>query len=475
MRDLLTVQNIRLGFATNSSSSHSIVLTNSLFRPSESNGDYMFGWENFVLSEADEKMRYLAVAVYAHLCTVVSPESAALVTQQLFKDVVHLEEEALKSGYIDHQSMPSWSARGRSFEQQVAALMEALRDPRVYIFGGNDNTDDIFEYGHTLPADAKRFPTDVIMNARVDKDALIFFNRNSGAKVRFVSTGKSYMKSSSPELVDIKITDYCPYECKFCYQGSTKGGKKTPSIFAHELYTALAELNVFEVALGGGEPTAAPDFVYWIEAARAKGIVPNFTTYSVEWLRDANKVAAAAQCGGIGVSVHALKDVSKVSKIRNAIRDISWHTKVSAQHVFGLLSEDATLKLIEALWSDDIPVLLLGYKTVGFGEHVKPHTMSPKFAKRLRKLRDRLTVSEERKTCTLSCDTAFVDTHRDILSKLNVSETLISSPEGKFSCYIDAVEGKIGPSSYCAADQYASMEYSYHDLSEFIRRAFKNY
>jgi len=59
--------------------------------------------------------------------------------------------------------------------------------------------------------------------------------------------------------VDIKITDYCPFGCPFCYQGSTVKGihadfeelKKAIDFF-------VDKVGVFEVILGGGEPTLYP-------------------------------------------------------------------------------------------------------------------------------------------------------------------------------------------------------------------------
>ncbi len=51
----------------------------------------------------------------------------------------------------------------------------------------------------------------------------------------------------------------------------------------------------------------------------------------------------------------------------------------------------------------------------------------------------------------LSVDTAFLDRYDHLLDKLEVPTLLRTSPEGKFSMYIDAVTETCGPpSSYCA-------------------------
>lgn len=54
---------------------------------------------------------------------------------------------------------------------------------------------------------------------RFDRNAVALFNRVDGTKIRF-AVG-SYTKAKRPELVDIKITDWCDVGCTFCYQNST--------------------------------------------------------------------------------------------------------------------------------------------------------------------------------------------------------------------------------------------------------------
>lgn len=87
-------------------------------------------------------------------------------------------------------------------------------------------------------------------------------------------------------------------------------------------------------------------------------------------------------------------------------------------------------------------VLLLGFKEVGFGRDFKRHDLGdvPMFLK--------LAVQRAGKGVKLSVDTALVDQYPDLCKALGVPEALVTSPEGKFSCYIDAVTGKMGPSSY---------------------------
>jgi len=466
---------IRLGFATNSSSSHSILLTNvPPSFPNDYTSDYEYGWEQFIFTEQDDKLRYLATMVHMHLSRILPKKQAALVVRDLFRDVIDIDHETLQEGYIDHQSVSPFpeGMNGEQLNDYVSKLIDIFSDPALTIVGGNDNGGDPLEY---TPFSGERIDLgNCVLNIRRDGAGIVFFNSSTGAKVRFHPSGV-YLKAVTPELVDIKITDYCPYGCEFCYQGSTKKGKDTNAIPRYRILVALKDLNVFEIALGGGEPTESQDFVEWINDARRYGIVPNFTTYSVKWLKDEEKVKAAKRCGGIGVSVHKLKDIEKVNRIRAVVHE-GWRggARVTAQHVFGILSVDDTLELIEALWRNNIPVLLLGYKTTGFGGGFTPYDMTD-FAAKLHTLREKMKAEpREWFACTLSADTAFVEANAGFLKEFDIPEELASSPEGKFSCYIDAVEGTIAPSSYGDQKKAHSLQ-NVGDLVNEITEAFAHY
>ena len=61
------------------------------------------------------------------------------------------------------------------------------------------------------------------ISVRRDKNAISLFDRSNGTKVRFAIG--PYTKAKRPELVDIKITDFCPAMCPACYMGSTPSGE----------------------------------------------------------------------------------------------------------------------------------------------------------------------------------------------------------------------------------------------------------
>lgn len=459
----MKITNVRLGFATNSSSSHSIVFFedgSANIPDRDSYGDFEYGWERFSLGSKEAKLRYLAVAVKDTLRdSGLTDHMAKVVLMDLFSGTgIENHLDGIMEGYIDHQSAFQIAHNGlHDLEHNVKEYIDVFSDPRIAVYGGNDNDDSGYEGSEPrLDLGDEHMATNRV---RKDGDAIILFNMRTGAKIRLSS--KPYEKSIVPELVDVKITDRCPYKCEFCYQGSTPEGDEPNSYKISSIFEALGNLGTFEVAIGGGEPTSHPYFSEVINGALKAGLKPNFTTFAVDWLLDDDKVAAASRCGGIGVSVHSKRDYNKVEKIRSRLPNV----QIMAQHVFGTMSARDTQEMLRKAKTDRIPVLLLGYKETGFGANYKPYDMTD-FTKWLSKS----------SLPQLSVDTVFVERHSDIIAKLEINPTLISAKEGAFSMYIDCVTWKMGPSSYCQEDQMLTLSDHYKaDLIGAIRDGFASF
>lgn len=441
---LYTATNIRLGFATNSSSSHSVVLGPGQYQAGEMSPafDFGFGWEGFCLDDAGSRVAYLAAGVLHSLKDLPDYQAKAVLKEMfagtpLVEPMMEAASEKWTGIYIDHQSaftLPN--PQSEHFPQVFREAMEFFMDDRVTICGGNDNGDDETRGPFTLgPGDYAP------IRIRRDGDCYVLMNWQSGAKVRIAPEGSTFTKATRPELVDLKITDACPYRCEFCYQGSTPAGSDGDRRKIGALIEALGvkHLGAFEVAIGGGEPTASDLFVDTIKACVAHYIRPNFTTFAVDWLLDDAKVAAANLCGGIGVSIHSAKDWAKVDKIAARVKG----PQVMGQHVFGSLDQESTVKLIAA--GKDKPLLLLGFKPVGFGADKKPFDLSTLFTDR--EYGRRLNPYDIPRR--LSVDTAFAQLHPWFLKAIEANSKSYSVTEGAFSMYVDAVTGRIGPSSYC--------------------------
>lgn len=264
-----------------------------------------------------------------------------------------------------------------------------------------------------------------------EKDAIIYFDQKRGTKVRMAKNGV-YTKSTTPELVDLKITNYCAFGCKHCYMGSTTEGQHADFKKIVAYLEILGDMGVLEVAIGGGEPTTHPQFHEILRYIRfVENIIPNFTTFTDDWLNNIEIVEMVnSTVGGIGVSVYSKQSLDKFHNIRKTlIKDV----QVTPQHVVGQVPFKTTNELVKSVGK----ILLLGYKNVGFGVNKK----------------ERLYTDDQIKELfshgnIISVDTAFLENYEHVLDEIGIPLELRSSPEGKFSCYIDAVEDRMGPSSY---------------------------
>lgn len=78
-----------------------------------------------------------------------------------------------------------------------------------------------------------------------------------------------------PEHMDIKITDWCDAGCAWCHEKSTPAGKHGNLKAAVKLLEDLPA--GIELAIGGGDPLAHPDFSYFVEALTEQGKICNVT------------------------------------------------------------------------------------------------------------------------------------------------------------------------------------------------------
>lgn len=441
----MKIINVRLGLATNSSSSHSII-----FLPAEKSKNLTcgydgsgYGWDYFNLQYDVHKKDYLAVSLYTQLAPEVGEDIAASIAQSW---AGYRPGTMPGEGYVDHQSQlcfpRNWDSKGlnKFFFDEFKNFI--LRDD-IVIGGGNDNDSEepmAITVGGTPILTA--YPTESFdpWVARKDHNYWTLFNRNNGTKVRLTFEGTDFTvvprRSSAPELVDIKITDFCPFNCAFCYQDSTLKGQHADLEWLNFLAYQLAKLEVFEVALGGGEPTLHPDFVEILKAFKRQGIVANFTTKNLGWLRDEtlrNKILEQT-----GAFAYSAQTAAEVQELVALLPLLSWEQKqrVTVQHVLGAVDLDEFKAVLKACDDAYLRITLLGYKTVGRGSAFKPK-LSVGWLEALKEVEG----------LKVGIDTVLVDTFWDELITC-VNPRLMTRYEGQFSCYIDAVAKTINTSSY---------------------------
>jgi hypothetical protein len=440
MVTMIKIHNFRAGFATNSSSSHSVVLipdyaVGNVSPIHPDSGEY--GWGYFRLVTQEQKLRYLAAQCAAGGWSSYNNEIRSAILAEV--PTTKFDEQ----DYVDHQSVMSMGA----FRPDVLkGMIKLFMSPKVVVLGGNDNSDS--DENHVEGQEPEPLSTALTHSfeskVRFDDGIAVIMNKHTGNKSRISLDDRTYDKAKYPELVDIKITNWCDAGCQFCYQSSTENGHHGDTEVILDVLDILSKMEVFEVAIGGGEPTAHPDFADILDACKKRDIVPNFTTLSRKWLDNEPVVAAVKKhVGGIGVSCLSAKGLALVDDIKAAVSG-RWDDgpKVMAQHVLGSVPLWVTAEFLNAAFEANHPVLLLGYKDVGFGKDYERHDGGdvPLFLK--------TGVQRFDGKASLSVDTALVDRYPELVQALGAVQAQVSSPEGKFSCYVDAVDRLIGPSSY---------------------------
>lgn len=266
---------------------------------------------------------------------------------------------------------------------------------------------------------------------RFDKNAVTFFSRKDGTKLRF-AVG-SYVKAKRPELVDIKITDWCDVGCSFCYQDSTLQGRHASMSNMELVVERLAGAKVFEVALGGGETTGHPGFARIVHMFRDAGVVPNFTTKkpaAVRRLWD----EVGDEVGGFAYSAETGEQVRSAARL---LRDVPVG-KASLHYVMGLGDREHFVSYLSAAAEVGWRVTLLGYKTTGRGKQVVPYPYEWWV--------DAVDgLIREGRCPSLSVDTPLAE---QFDGRMPVASHMYHTREGAFSMYVDAVAMRMGASSF---------------------------
>jgi organic radical activating enzyme len=461
----MKIHNVRLGLAMNSSSTHSLIFLDELVNGGRGLDkdvyDREFGWNFFTAASKEAKKDYVALTVYSNLARIYPNDIAFAVAKELFGYDLRLDEYGV-SGYIDHQSVialpRSWDEKSLN-KEFIEDFQKYILQEKLVILGGNDNDESEHpllakgvDASQNMPLDGNRG----LVARKDDSGYWTLFNRNTGAKIRFSfeRDAETPTKASAPELVDVKITDKCPFNCEYCYMDSTLQGKHAPMQELEKVIGQLSSMKVFEVALGGGEPTLHPEFMEILRRFHTANIIVNFTTKSLAWLKDPKQWALIRKyAGGFAYSVEKSTEIDECVAllINNGLiqnvepyyyRDTRF--QASAQHVVGTAYEGAFELLLEKAYHHrhNLRLTLLGFKEDGRGHTVKPHISADKALEILKKFVGKNPYFQ------IGIDTLLAKQWDEQLQAAGIHKTFYHTQEGKFSMYVDAVEGKCAPASY---------------------------
>lgn len=453
------ITSIRRGFATNSSSTHSLVILNPGDEVRENTLD-VGGWHNFLLVSEKQKATYLL-----EQANRVTQDEIEAFQAVVFKHAPVLHNKVPKHDYeIDHQSQmtipENYDAPGKPSLTFWDALVQFVMRPNVVVLGGNDS-----DAGHPALRNGGELESRSFlriseippyMRGARDEDLCVRFDRKNklwtvfckknGDKVRFdfnatlikrVARPEPAVRASSPELCDMKITECCNTFCRWCYQASAPNGRHASFDDVCDYLWDLRDAKCFEVAFGGGEPTLHPRFADILRVCRAIGMVPNFSTGSVEWMKDSVIVSAVKECAGaFGVSLHPTQ--LPVATIYDMAKEAGLEGNLQFHYVVGSQSREGFRKTLKALRKVYFrPVVLLAPKECGRGMSFQWFDYS-NWVDDLRRVG----------LYAVSIDTVLAAQSAHSLEACGVDMRTYEVTEGLYSCYIDAVEREIGISSF---------------------------
>jgi hypothetical protein len=440
------IKNIRFGHASNSSSTHSMILIPSdLDLVEDWDGSLEFD-DNFTLTSPEAKNAYLTQVIGSNLQV---PDWARVAV------VRELTGGTYDSSAYSNQGESAWDMPrdwdGHVHPEFARDLQAYLNRPDVAIIGGyNSNyardVNEAMASGQVSPESFSGMrPFSSRWTARKEGDWWVLFDRESGNKMTFSFSENPAPRERAqiPELLDIKINQYCPFGCAFCSQASTQeGGHADLSEWSLTHYL-VEDCKPFEVALGGGEPTLHPQLGTFAKQLNSSGINVNLTTRSLAWIRNLTP-EVGQHFKAVGFSCHA---ASEVLKLVNVLPTWEGAPAFRLHVVVGSMPLQEIKNILQVAASVRMEVLLLGYKPVGFGEEYATHDMTGLFA----------FVLEMRSTLRLAIDTQLAVAWEEGLKDAQWG-SLYYAEEGAFSGYYDLMAKELRPSSYAPKRFSVSVE-----------------
>lgn len=150
--------------------------------------------------------------------------------------------------------------------------------------------------------------------------------------------------------MDVKICNFCDRGCPFCHEGSTQDGK-FGDILNEKFIETLHPYQ--EIAIGGGDATAHPDLIPFLEKLKAQKVIANITVNQVHFEKKQDlirKLVDEKLIYGLGVSL--------VNPTESFINLVKRYPNAVIHVINGVLkaSDVATLE------NNDLKILILGYK-----------------------------------------------------------------------------------------------------------------
>lgn len=268
---------------------------------------------------------------------------------------------------------------------------------------------------------------------------------NDGTKIREY---EDIPKILHPESIDVKISDYCDLGCAYCHESSTTKGVHGD---LNKLMEVISELPAgVELAIGGGNPLSHPNIVEFLQILKQGGIIANLTVNQGHLKTFQDLLVYLIKddlVKGVGISITS-NNFTYIKPLLEITGNIVYHL------IAGVNKVEVIDKLIEL---GKCKVLVLGYKTFGFGIQYHSKEVDAEIK------RWYMYLPKYVGKCVLSFDNLAIEQLK--VKRLFTHEgwnNFYMGDDFCFTMYIDAVKQQYAPTSR-SADRKSFSEYSLLD------------
>lgn len=274
--------------------------------------------------------------------------------------------------------------------------------------------------------------------------------KNGNYSVKILSDGTKIRETYDNEFIpsfaencDMKITDKCDGGCPFCYEGCTSDGKHGDILN----YKFLDTLHPYtELAINGND-LSHPDLLVFLQKMKDKNIIVNMTVNQIHFERHQElirKLVDNKLIYGLGISLREPTDefISLVKTYPNAVIHV----------INGILSPSD----LGMLADNDLKILILGYKMLRRGvnhyntDHENIDFLQYWLKENLEEMLNHFKV--------VSFDNLAIE-QLDVKRLMSEEEweEFYMGDDGRYTFYIDMVEGTFGKNSL-ATERYPIMD-----------------
>jgi len=168
---------------------------------------------------------------------------------------------------------------------------------------------------------------------------LLFFHPQSGVHLRLHGDSFAHHQRQAPRVVMFGITNECNLQCSFCSRDTSQASQWTEDS-AFSLLQGLAQAGTLEVAFGGGEPFAFPDFAALLKRLHTETALALHVTTNGTLIDRDSWPSFAGLFGQVRVSIYNKNTWKRCSNVFREY-DQLWGANV--------LVDDATLETLPEL------------------------------------------------------------------------------------------------------------------------------